>query len=79
MAASLGNDDGNVYDSFVIRVQKGNGVSGCAAPDRKRGYHIMKERIKTILLLLGILAGIAYVLMVPVGCLVYAIVNGGFM
>lgn len=58
---------------------KGNGVSGCAAPDRKRGYHIMKERIKTILLLLGILAGIAYVLMVPVGCLLYAIVNGGFM
>lgn len=79
MAASLENDDGNAYDSFVIWMQKGNGVSGCAAPDRKRGYHIMKERIKTILLLLGILAGIAYVLMVPVGCLLYAIVNGGFM
>lgn len=39
----------------------------------------MKERIKTILLLLGIFAGIAYVLMIPVGCLVYAIINGGFM
>lgn len=39
----------------------------------------MKERIKTILLLMGILAGIAYVLLVPVGCLVYAIIHGGFM
>lgn len=47
--------------------------------DRKRDGGFMKARMKTILLLLGILVGIAYVLMIPVGCLVYAIINGGFM
>ena len=34
--------------------------------------------LKNVLQLLAILIGILYVLMVPVGCLVYAIIHGGF-
>ena len=37
------------------------------------------EVIKSILLVVAVLAGIVYVITIPIGCLVYAIVNGGFM
>lgn len=37
------------------------------------------ETVKNILLAVAVLAGIVYVITIPIGCLVYAIVNGGFM
>ena len=37
------------------------------------------EAIKSILLVVAVLAGIVYVITIPIGCLIYAIVNGGFM
>ena len=37
------------------------------------------EMIKNILLVTAVLLGIVYVITIPIGCLIYAIVNGGFM
>lgn len=37
------------------------------------------EMIKNILLVVAVLMGIVYVITIPIGCLIYAIVNGGFM
>ena len=37
------------------------------------------ETIKSILLVVAVLVGIVYVITIPIGCLIYAIVNGGFM
>jgi hypothetical protein len=37
------------------------------------------EMVKSILLVVAVLMGIVYVITIPIGCLVYAIVNGGFM
>lgn len=37
------------------------------------------EMVKSILLVAAILMGIVYVITIPIGCLIYAIVNGGFM
>lgn len=37
------------------------------------------ETLKTILFILVVLLGILYVIMVPIGCLVYAFINGGLM
>lgn len=37
------------------------------------------EMIKNILLVVAILMGVVYVITIPIGCLIYAIVNGGFM
>ena len=37
------------------------------------------EAVKSILLVVAVLMGVAYVITIPIGCLIYAIVNGGFM
>lgn len=37
------------------------------------------EVIKSILLAVAVLMGVVYVVTIPIGCLIYAIVNGGFM
>lgn len=37
------------------------------------------EMVKNILLVGAILMGVVYVITIPIGCLIYAIVNGGFM
>ena len=37
------------------------------------------ETVKSILWIVAVLAGIVYVITIPIGCLIYAIVNGGFM
>lgn len=37
------------------------------------------ETVKSILLVAAVLMGIVYVITIPIGCLIYAIVNGGFM
>lgn len=37
------------------------------------------ETVKNILLVTAVLLGIVYVITIPIGCLIYAIVNGGFM
>ena len=37
------------------------------------------EAIKSILLIMAVLMGIVYVITIPIGCLIYEIVNGGFM
>ena len=37
------------------------------------------ETIKSILLIMAVLMGIVYVITIPIWCLIYAIVNGGFM
>jgi|Go1ome_4_1110791.scaffolds.fasta_scaffold04811_5 hypothetical protein len=36
------------------------------------------ENIKNILIVAACLVGILYVLAVPVGCLIYAFIHGGF-
>lgn len=37
------------------------------------------EAIKSILLIMAVLMGIVYVITIPIGCLIYVIVNGGVM
>lgn len=37
------------------------------------------EVIKSILLVVAVLMGGVYVITIPIGCLVYAIIHGGFM
>lgn len=37
------------------------------------------ETVKSVLLISAILLGIVYVITIPIGCLVYAIIHGGFM
>ena len=37
------------------------------------------EAIKSILLVVAVLVGIVYVITIPIGCLIYAIIHGGFM
>ncbi len=37
------------------------------------------EAIKSILLVVAVLMGVVYVITIPIGCLVYAIIHGGFM
>lgn len=37
------------------------------------------ETVQSILLVVAVLVGIVYVITIPIGCLIYAIVNGGFM
>lgn len=37
------------------------------------------ETVKNILLVVAVLMGVVYVITIPIGCLVYAIIHGGFM
>ena len=37
------------------------------------------ETFKNILLVVAVLMGVVYVITIPIGCLVYAIIHGGFM
>ena len=37
------------------------------------------EMVKSILLVVAILMGVVYVITIPIGCLTYAIIHGGFM
>lgn len=37
------------------------------------------EMVKNILLVVAILMGVVYVITIPIGCLIYVIVNGGVM
>lgn len=37
------------------------------------------EAVKSILLVVAILMGVVYVITIPIGCLIYAIIHGGFM
>ena len=37
------------------------------------------EMVKSILLVVAVLMGVVYVITIPIGCLVYAIIHGGFM
>lgn len=37
------------------------------------------EAVKSILLVVAVLVGIVYVITIPIGCLIYAIIHGGFM
>lgn len=74
-----------VYLVFCIiggMENKTGGIPGCEASDRKRGHDFMKrvvEAVKSILLVVAVLVGIVYVITIPIGCLIYAIIHGGFM
>ncbi len=37
------------------------------------------EAVKSILLVVAVLMGVVYVITIPIGCLIYAIIHGGFM
>lgn len=37
------------------------------------------EAIKSILLVVAVLVGVVYVITIPIGCLIYTIIHGGFM
>ena len=37
------------------------------------------EAIKSILLIMAVLMGVVYVITIPIGCLIYAVIYGGFM
>lgn len=37
------------------------------------------ETVKSILLVVAILMGVVYVITIPIGCLIYAVIHGGFM
>mgnify|MGYP006978601238 FL=1 len=37
------------------------------------------EMVKSKLLVVAILMGVVYVITIPIGCLIYAIIHGGFM
>ena len=37
------------------------------------------EMVKNILLVVAILMGVVYVITIPIGCLIYAVIYGGFM
>lgn len=37
------------------------------------------EMVKNILLVGAILMGVVYVITIPIGCLIYAVIHGGFM
>lgn len=37
------------------------------------------EMIKNILLVVAVLMGVVYVITIPIGCLIYAVIHGGFM
>lgn len=37
------------------------------------------EMVKSILLVVAILMGVVYVITIPIGCLIYAVIHGGFM
>lgn len=37
------------------------------------------EIVKSILLVVAVLMGVVYVITIPIGCLIYAVIHGGFM
>jgi len=37
------------------------------------------EMVKNILLVVAILMEVVYVITIPIGCLIYAVIHGGFM
>lgn len=37
------------------------------------------EIVKSILLVAAVLMGVVYVITIPIGCLIYAVIHGGFM